>query len=193
MASRLFRGNGAFSSTRWTLSGSFRAATDKTVTRRYDITRDDRLRSFVNAERISLSSYVSIEGWAFQGLRSTDEQDRIPIALPAIDARLRLDEPVVGGTVELQANSLSILRIDGQDTQRAFASARWDLRKLTRLGQEITFTAFARADVYHSDESAETLVDIYRGKDGCSSAASERWPLTCAGRWLGPCWAGSSV
>ena len=58
-------------------------------------------------------------------------QKQIPIALPAIDARFRLDD-VAGGKVELQANSLAIIRIDGQDTQRAFASARWDLRRLTR-------------------------------------------------------------
>ena len=179
-----FEGNGRFQlDPNWTLTGSFRAATDKTVARRYDITRDDRLRSFINAERILLDSYVSIEGWAFQGLRSTDEQDRIPFALPAIDARLRLDDPIAGGKVELQANSLSILRIDGQDTQRAFASARWDLRRLTKLGQEITFTAFARADAYHSDESADTVVDIYRGKDGWqfrgigALGADIRWPL----------------
>ena len=186
-----FEGNGRFQlDPHWTLTGSFRAATDKTVARQYDITRDDRLRSFINAERIDLDSYVSIEGWAFQGLRSTDEQDRIPIALPALDARLRLDEPVLGGRVELQANSLAILRIDGQDTQRAFASARWDLRRLTRMGQELTLTAFARADAYHSQESDETPVAIYRGRDGWqfrgigALAADLRWPLV-GGLWGG--------
>jgi LPS-assembly protein len=187
-----FEGNGRFQlDPYWTLTGSLRAATDKTVARRYDITRDDRLRSFINAERIDLDSYISIEGWAFQGLRSTDEQDRIPIALPAIDARLRLDEPVLGGKVEVQANSLAILRIDGQDTQRAFTSARWDLRRLTRMGQELTLTAYARADAYHTEESAETLVDIYRGEDGWqfrgigALAADLKWPL------VGTLWGGT--
>ena len=167
----------------WTVTGAFRAVTDKTVARRYDITRDDRLRSFVTAERIDLDSYVAIEGWAFQGLRSTDQQDRIPLALPAIDARVRLDDPVLGGRVQLQANSLAILRVDGQDTQRAFASARWDLRRITSMGQELTLTAFGRADAYHSDESDETAVDIYRGEDGWNFrgigalAADLRWPM----------------
>jgi LPS-assembly protein len=69
-----------------------------------------------------MDSYVAIEGWAFQGLRSTDKQERIPIALPAIDARLRLDDPVLGGRVEFQANSLAILQSRAE--QRAFASAR---------------------------------------------------------------------
>ena len=187
-----FEGNGRFQlDPYWTVTGSLRAATDKTVARRYDITRDDRLRNFVSAERIDLDSYVAIEGWAFQGLRSTDQQDRIPIALPAIDARLRLDEPVLGGKVEVQANSLAILRIDGQDTQRAFASARWDLRRLTRMGQEFTLTAYGRADAYHTREADETPVDIYRGRDGWqfrgigALAADFKWPL------VGSLWGGT--
>jgi LPS-assembly protein len=179
-----FEGNGRFQlDPYWTVTGSLRAATDKTVARRYDITRDDRLRNFINAERISRDSYISIAGWAFQGLRGSDVQERIPIALPALDARFRFDDPMLGGKVEVQANSLAILRIEGQDTQRAFASARWDLRRVTSMGQEITLTAFGRADAYHTDESAETAVDIYRGRDGWqyraigALAADLRWPL----------------
>ena len=187
-----FEANGRFQlDPYWTVTGSLRAATDKTVARRYDITRDDRLRNFVSAERIDLDSYIAIEGWAFQGLRSTDKQERIPIALPAVDARLRLDDPVLGGKVELQANSLAILRIDGQDTQRAFASARWDLRRITSMGQELTLTAFGRADAYHTDEAEETSVDIYRGKNGWqfrgigALAADLKWPL------VGALWGGT--
>jgi LPS-assembly protein len=179
-----FEGNGRFQlDPYWTVTGSLRTATDKTVARRYDITRDDRFRNFVNAERISPDSYVSISGWAFQGLRGSDVQDRIPIALPALDARFRFGDPLLGGKVEVQANSLAILRIEGQDTQRAFASARWDLRRFTSMGQEVTLTAYGRADAYHTDESAETAVDIYRGRDGWqyraigALAADLRWPL----------------
>ncbi|HUE78162.1 MAG TPA: LPS assembly protein LptD [Sphingomicrobium sp.] len=179
-----FEGNGkAQLDPLWSVTSSFRVATDKTVTQRYDITRDDRLRSFINAERISPDSYISIAGWAFQGLRVDDVQKQIPIALPAIDARFRLDGPVVGGNVELQANSLAILRIDGQDTQRAFVSGRWDVRQLTAWGQQLLFTAFARGDVYHTEDSASTEVPIYRGTDGwhtrgiAALAAEVQWPF----------------
>ncbi|WP_255554404.1 LPS-assembly protein LptD [Sphingomicrobium clamense] len=167
-----FEGNGRFQHDPWwRTTANFRVATDKTVTRRYDITRDDRLRNFIRTERIGEDSYVSIAGWAFQGLRVNDVQEEIPIALPAIDARLRLDDPIAGGRVELQANSLAILRIDGQDTQRAFASARWDRRMLTSMGQEITFTAYGRGDVYHTNDSALTDTVIYRGEDGWHTRA----------------------
>jgi LPS-assembly protein len=179
-----FEGNGkAQFNPLWSLTTSFRVATDKTVTQRYDITRDDRLRSFVNAERISPTSYISIAGWAFQGLRVDDVQKTIPIVLPAIDARFRFDGPVVGGNIELQANSLDILRIEGQDTQRAFVGARWDLRRLTTLGQQLMLTAYARGDVYHTDDAASNPVPIYRGTDGwhargiAALAADVQWPF----------------
>jgi LPS-assembly protein len=166
----------------WSVTASLRAASDKTVTRRYDITSDDRLRSVINVERISPDSYISIAGWAFQGLRADDVQKQIPIALPAIDARFRLED-LAGGKVELEGNSLSIIRIEGQDTQRAFASARWDLRRITPWGQELVLTAYGRADVYHTDDSESTPVPIYQGTDGWHSrvigalAADVKWPF----------------
>ena len=179
-----FEANGKFQlDPFWSVTGFLRVATDKTVTRRYDITRDDRLRSFVNVERIDPDSYISIAGWAFEGLRIDDVQKQIPIALPAIDARFKLDPPVLGGKIQLQANSLAIMRIDGQDTQRAFASAEWDLRRLTKWGQQLTLTGYLRGDIYHTDDAAETVVSIYRGTNGwhtrgiAALAADLQWPF----------------
>jgi LPS-assembly protein len=178
-----FDANGRFQlNPAWSITGSFRVATDKTVTRRYDITNDDRLRNVINAERITPDSYLSIGGWAFQGLRVDDRQKQIPIALPAVDARFRFGE-VAGGQLQVQGNSLAILRIDGQDTQRAFASVQWDMRRLTPWGQEVTLTAYGRGDLYHTDEAGETTVAIYRGTNGWHAraigalAADVRWPL----------------
>jgi LPS-assembly protein len=179
-----FEGNGKFQlDPLWSITSFFRVATDKTVTRRYDITRDDRLRNFVNAERISPDSYISIAGWAFQGLRVDDVQKEIPIALPAIDARFNLDPPVLGGKLQVQANSLAIMRIEGQDTQRAFVSAEWNLRRLTPLGQQLTLTGYVRGDVYHTQDAEETAVPIYRGANGWHTrsivalAADMQWPF----------------
>ena len=176
-------GNGRWQlSPEWSVTASLRAATDKTVTRRYDITNDDRLRNVINVERITPDSYISIAGWAFQGLRVDDRQKQTPIVLPAIDARFRFGD-VAGGQLQIQGNSLSIIRIDGQDTQRAFASAEWDLRRVTPWGQELTLTAFARGDVYHTDDAEDTTVAIYRGTNGWHAraigalAADVKWPF----------------
>jgi LPS-assembly protein len=178
-----FDGNGRWQlDPAWTITASIRVASDKTVTRRYDITNDDRLRNVVNAERITPNSYVSIAGWVFQGLRADDRQKQIPFALPAIDARFRLDD-IAGGHLQLQANSLAIERIEGQNTQRAFASLQWDLRRLTPWGQEVILTAYGRGDIYHTNDAEDTSVAIYRGTNGWHGraigalAADVRWPL----------------
>jgi LPS-assembly protein len=184
------QGNGRFQlDPWWTVTASAQYTTDKTFMRRYDIARDVRLRSFVRAERIDTDSYISIAGWAFQGLRVTDVGGQQPFALPAVEARWRLPSAVWGGRVEVQANSLAILRTAGQDTQRAFASAEWERRSITGLGQELVLTAFGRGDVYHTDDVLATSTPIYRGTEGWHGraigavAAELRWPLV--GPFLG--------
>ena len=179
-----FEGNGRFQLTPyWSVTASGRYVTDRTFLQRYDISRDDRLRSMVEAERIDLDSYVSIAGWAFQGLRVTDQAGQQPIALPAIDARWRLDDRIWDGRVEVRANSLSILRTEGQDTQRAFASAQWERRSITPWGQELTLTAFARGDVYHANDTELAQSPFSAGEEGWNGrligalAADLRWPL----------------
>ncbi|TRD12189.1 LPS-assembly protein LptD [Erythrobacter insulae] len=176
--------NGRFQfSPEWSLTGSLRVASDRTFLRRYDLSRDDRLRSTINLERIDDDSYFSLAGWATQTLRINAEQGQIPVAIPALDYRKRIDEPVLGGKFELQANTLGLIRNDGQDTQRAFAGARWDLRKLTGLGQVVTFTGLLRGDVYHTQNSLSTQTEIYRGNEGwtgrgiATAAMDVEWPF----------------
>jgi len=173
----------------WSLSGSLRLTTDRTFLRRYDISRDDRLRTTASLQRIDTDSYFAITGWYVQTLRVADRQGLQPIALPEIDYRHRFTDSLLGGTFELQANSLAISRPAGQDTQRAFASARWDLRKLTPWGQEVTFTAFGRGDVYNAKDTLATTVASYRGNEGISARAigafaiDVKWPFI--GTFLG--------
>lgn len=181
-----FYANGRFQfSPAWSLSASLRLASDRTFLRRYDINRDDRLRSTFNLERIGERSYFSFSGWATQTMRVADRQGLVPVALPVLDWRRRLADPVLGGQVELQANTLAVTRTSGQDTQRAFARAQWDLSRLSPWGQEVTFTALARGDVYHSTQNDLTN-SYYRGLPGWQGrgialgAVDVRWPLVGA-------------
>jgi LPS-assembly protein len=173
----------------WRVTGSVRYASDRTFARRYDISRDDRIRSTVELERIDDDSYFSVAGWATQALLVAQPQGLVPIALPVIDYRRRLTDPLLGGQIELQGNSLAITRTSGQDTQRAFARAEWNLRRVTALGQELTATVLLRGDVYHSDENLLTQTASYRGNGGWQSrgvaigAIDMKWPFV--GNFLG--------
>jgi LPS-assembly protein len=167
----------------WTVTGAARLTSDRTFMKRYDISNDDRLRSTLRAERIDQNSYFSIAGWYVQDLRAGFDQGQQPIALPALDYRRRIADPLLGGTIQAQVNSLALIRTEGQDTQRAFAGLRWDLRTLTGLGQEVTFTAYGRADVYHTDDVLGTATPVYRGTEGwharqvAALAVDMRWPF----------------
>ncbi|MEP5938500.1 MAG: LPS assembly protein LptD [Erythrobacter sp.] len=176
--------NGKFQiSPEWSVTGSLRLASDRTFLRRYDISRDDRLRSTVNIERIDYSSYLSFAGWATQTLRLGAPQGQVPLVLPVLDYRRRLADPIAGGNVELQFNTLSLVREQGQDTQRAFAGAKWDLRRLTGMGQVVTLTALGRGDVYHTASTLLTETEVYRGTTGWQTrgvalgAIDVEWPF----------------
>lgn len=167
----------------WSLTGNGRLASDRTFLRRYEISRDDRLRSSLNLERIDNDSYLSIAGWMTQTVRVDDPQGMVPLALPAIDYRRRMSFDGVPGRFEIEANSLAILRTAGQDSQRAFARAQWDLRTLTGMGQEVTLTGLVRADAYHSTDNDLTETAIYRGLPGwqtrgiATAAVDVKWPF----------------
>jgi LPS-assembly protein len=167
----------------WTVEASMRVASDRTFLRRYDVSREDRMRSTVNAQRIDGNSYLSISGWATQALLVQQDQGQVPIALPLVDYRRRIEDPVAGGKMEMQFNTLAITRTDGQDTQRAFARAQWDLRRVSPWGQEITLTAMTRGDVYHSGQNVLTQTVSYRGDAGWQArgvalgALDVKWPL----------------
>ncbi|WP_227711042.1 LPS-assembly protein LptD [Novosphingobium ovatum] len=187
-ASKQLRGyldaNGRFQFTpEWSLNFSGRLASDRTFLSRYYISGDDLLRSTISAERVGERSYLSITGWAFQTLRTNEVQGLVPVALPVVDWRLRPSRLIAGGTVEFQANSLAITRTAGEDVQRAFASARWDMRRITPWGQVVTLTGLVRGDAYHSSDNALTTTTTYRGLPGWQTravalgAVDVKWPL----------------
>lgn len=173
----------------WTLGGELRGETDRTFLKRYGISNDDRLRSTVKGERIDGDSYLSIAGWFTEELRAGLTQGQQPIALPEIDYRRRVPDPVLGGVFQLRLDSLALTRTAGQDTQRAFAELRWDLTRLTPFGQQVTFTAYSRGDLYHTGDTDETTTLLYRGDAGWSTraigalAVDVRWPFV--GRLFG--------
>ena len=178
----------------WSFTGSVRLASDRTFLRRYDISRDDRLRSTFALERTDERSFLAVEGWATQTLRLGQPQGQVPVALPVIDYRRRFDDPTgLGGMLELQLNTLAITRDVGQDTQRAFAGARWDLRRVTPLGQLVTLTALVRGDVYHSDENGLTATAVYRGNPGWQGRGVALGALDLQWPFVGEAFGGTQV
>lgn len=177
-------GNGRLSLGRgWQASFSLRGTTEASLPGRYQITLDDRLRSTFAIERFGRDAYVSVSGWAFQGLRPEDVPARTPVALPLVEVYWRPDLDLAGGRVVVEFNSLALARREGQDMVRALASARWDRSFLTPLGQRVTLTGLVRGDIYRVADSALADDPFYAGRDGWRArfiplaAVDVEWPF----------------
>ena len=176
-------------SAKWRSVFSVRLSSDDTFNRRYGLGFDDTLRSSYALERITDESWLSVSAWYFQGLRVTDRPGESPLVLPLIDYDWRPDLDVAGGRVRLGANSMTLLRTDGQDMFRALGWARWDRNLLTGLGQRVAFTGLVRSDLYDVRNSNLATFPDYAGQNGwrgrgiALAAADISWPF--AGPALG--------
>ncbi len=169
----------------WRSTFGLRYATDDTFPRRYDISRDVVLRNYYELEHFASDSYLSVAGWAFQTLRVGDRQGLQPVALPLVDFQWdpELDLLSLGGRLQVRANTVALTRTSGEDTRRALASVRYDLTRLTTLGQRVTFTALGRGDLYNVDNSAAATLASYAGRNGFQGrglgavAVDVEWPF----------------
>jgi LPS-assembly protein len=185
-----FEANGRFQlSDQWRATFSTRLSSDDTFDRRYNIDYDDSLRSTADFERFRSTSYLSIAGWGFQNLRANKGPDTTPIVLPLIDYDWRPADKILGGQLDVAANSMSLVRIDGQGVQRALASAKWTQSALTSFGVRLTGTGLLRGDLYDTENPQDATLPSYRGLKGFQTrgialaAVDAEWPV--AGPLLG--------
>jgi LPS-assembly protein len=173
----------------WRATFVTRLTSDDTFDRRYGIDYDDSLRSTVNFERFRDDSYLSIAGWGFQNLRANKGPDTTPIVLPLIDYDWRPEDKLLGGQLDLSANSMSLVRIQGQDVQRATLQGQWSRSWLTGMGQRVTGTLLLRGDLYNTSNAQAATLPAYAGMPGFQTrgiavgAVDVEWPF--AGPALG--------
>jgi LPS-assembly protein len=173
----------------WRSTFSARVTTDDTFNRRYDLDFDDTLRSIYALERFGSDSYFSLSALAFQGLRVIDTFGEIPFVLPVIDYDWRPSSPVLGGRLQVAANTQALTRTSGQSVQRALAFTRWDRSLFTPLGQRLTVTGLVRGDIYNVGRPEDATLPEYAGDDGINARAiglaamDMEWPF--AGAALG--------
>lgn len=181
----------------WRWGFTAEQTSDKTLFDRYDV-RDPyqdnglyygdqrRLISQLYVERQTARSYVSAAAFAIQSLRldpAFDDTDfrnaegfkvfenegRLPLAAPLIEARWEPDGPVLGGRLRLRGSAVALYRDDyvggpvlrpeiiptgstlglpGVDSRRISGQAEWRRTMLSRLGVRWEPFVDVRGDVY---------------------------------------------
>lgn len=180
---------------RWRTGFQARLVTDDRFLRRYELEDraedEDVLTSQVYAERLTQRNYAAVRALGFRDLRVTTQDVDQPHVLPEGEMRLvgaPGDVPIagIGGRWGLDASALSLYRDgDGQDVQRASATATWVGREIAGFGLVTDWRASLRQDAYHvvdagnvpGDPTAQPREDFTRGRFFPQAHVQAAYPL----------------
>ncbi|MEO1089456.1 MAG: LPS assembly protein LptD [Pseudomonadota bacterium] len=140
----------------WVTGFDLRAASDKSYLRRYRITDDNVLNSRLFAERYRNDSFVDVSTLGFQGLRTTDVQREIPIALPRLSSSFSGRVDAIGGRWRLRPNLLGLYRSDGVDSGRGSIEAALEIPRISPYGDVFKAEVSLRGDLYVTDGDVQT-------------------------------------
>jgi len=174
----------------WQSTYQMRWASDDTFLRIYEFSDADTLISDYKLEGFLGRTSVRGELMGFKGLRIEDEPGLTGHALPWIDVDYVSQPGVLGGTLELGVDAVSLVRTSGADTRRATAEAAWHAPVRTPWGQRIAFDAFLRGDVFDVSEADAFDDPIFAGTSGtetrgiAGAAATITWPFASYARGI---------
>ena len=123
-------------------------ASDDTYLRLYNLGGGRALTSRAFVEGFRGRSYIAVNNYLFQGLRSGDDNDKAPIIFPMLDYNFISEPDKRGATYNLDANVLVLNRIEGRRSRRAAVRAAWELPHTSPIGDVYKLTASLQGSTY---------------------------------------------
>jgi LPS-assembly protein len=135
----------------WRWGADIKAVTDDTYLARYRFPYTNTLTSQLFAEGFTQRKYARADIQHLQGLRSQDEQDRIPIIAPNLNYNYVGEPNSLGAFMTFDANALALTRTaEGvTDMRRMSLETGWELPHIGSLGDVTTFRLTLQTDVYN--------------------------------------------
>jgi LPS-assembly protein len=143
----------------WQGGYDIEVASDDTYLERYDFGDENVLENRVFAERIWGRNYAAINGYGFQGLRFTDEQGLIPIALPLAELNWVSEPWRWNSRFTSDSSVLALTRTEGLDTRRVSTTGGWELPWLGAWGDQYELRLSMRGDAYQTEGDPITFED----------------------------------
>jgi LPS-assembly protein len=161
----------------WRWGFDLARATDDTYLQRYKLLQRYRfldqntLTSNAFAEYFRGRDYGALNGYAFQGLRPTDDPGLAPLVLPLGEYSFSGERGEYGGRFTFDANALSIYRTEGTRTQRMALQGGWDLPYVASSGEIYTLSARILGEGYNVDNIGNPNDQASPTEDGYSARA----------------------
>lgn len=134
----------------WRWGNDTNLSSDDTYLQRYGFSGADTLTSRLFVEGFGRRTYASANGYYFQGLRSEDEQENIPVVLPNLDYNFVGDPNNFGGITTLDANMRALTREEGASSQRFTLTPGWQVSHTDDIGSITSFRVSALSSVYNA-------------------------------------------
>ncbi len=157
--------------------------TDDTYLQRYKFSNDNVLTNRLFTERVWDRNYAALNGYAFQGLRTTDHQGDIPVALPLAETDLKSQPGRWGSRFTLDSSLLALTRTGGLDTRRLSTTGGWEVPWMSELGDQYRLRLSLRGDAYDTDGDPETFGSA--GGDNTTGRVLPRLTTDWSWPWIG--------
>lgn len=173
----------------WRWGFDAQRTTDDTYLRIYDFGDDRFLTSEAYVEGLAGNNYLSARTFAFQGQRTRDDTDKLPIVLPEVRFDGLTDPEHLGGRLFAEGGLLGITRPEGRDSRRASATLGWTRPYHDNVGGVIDITTALHSDLYSTNgvdpnsdladpPAADALGSDVTGRVFPQVALGYRYPVT---------------
>jgi LPS-assembly protein len=185
-----FRGIGYYGASDHSTAGyDVYLSSDNTFLDRYQFDDADVLRSRAYLEGQEDRNFWTLNGYYFQGLGPSYDQDTIPVALPFAETRLVSDRMRWGSYFTADSNVLALTRTKGLDTRRISNRVGWTLPSVGPIGDVRRIDVSLRGDVYNTEGDPRTFEST--GGNNSEARVLPRftadwsWPLAnLTGNWV---------
>ena len=135
----------------WRWGVDAQRATDDTYLRIYNFSSERTLTSRAFVEGFNGRNYLAVNSYLYQGLRSTDINDELPIIFPLAEYSYMSDPGIAGGKYTLDASLLALTRVEGRDSRRVSVRLGWELPYTGPAGDVYNLVARVQSDGYWVD------------------------------------------
>ncbi len=132
----------------WRWGVDAQRATDDTYLRVYNFSSEPTLTSRAFVEGLNGRNYLAVNNYLYQGLRSTDINDELPIIFPLAEYSYMSDPGIAGGKYTMDASLLALTRIEGRDSRRVSVALGWELPYTGPAGDVYNLVARVQGDGY---------------------------------------------
>ena len=132
----------------WRWGVDAQRATDDTYLRLYNFSSEPTLTSRAFVEGFNGRNYLAVNNYLYQGLRSTDINDELPIIFPLAEYSYMSDPGIAGGKYTMDASLLALTRVEGRDSRRVSVELGWELPYTGPAGDVYNLVARVQGDGY---------------------------------------------